>query len=106
MTTRVTHHLAKTTGTAPCSRCLDTIDVTGGQWIAAELDAPHAVCDRCAERDDPAGLRLVEAFRRMAGPQHCRCAPPGLTSDGRCQKCGRHRGGATAAQRRTSGAVR
>lgn len=35
MTARVTHHLAKTTGTAPCSRCFDTVAVIGGQWIAA-----------------------------------------------------------------------
>ena len=84
MTTRVAHRLPKTTGTAPCSRCLDVIDVQAGQWIAAELDAPHAVCRRC-------GLRMVEAFGRMAGPARCRCDRPWSASDGSCSKCGRAR---------------
>jgi hypothetical protein len=91
VTARVTHHLPRTTGTAPCSRCLDVIDVRAGRWIAAELDAPHAVCRRCAERDDPAGLRMVEAFGRMAGPARCRCDRPWSASDGSCSKCGRAR---------------
>jgi hypothetical protein len=70
MTHRVTAQLARTTGTAPCSRCLDTVPVAAGAWIAAEPDATHrAVCDRCAERDDPAGYAALVAWRRAAaGP--------------------------------------
>jgi hypothetical protein len=68
MTTRVAHRLPKTTGTAPCSRCLDVIDVRAGHWLAAEPDGPRAVCDRCAERDDVQGFAALTAWRRAARP--------------------------------------
>jgi hypothetical protein len=74
MTARVTCRLPRTAAAAPCSRCLDIIDVQAGHWISTEisdwdLDGPRAVCDRCAQRDDPAGWRAVKAWRRAAaGP--------------------------------------
>lgn len=70
MTTRDAHILARTTGTAACSRCLGEVPVAAGAWHAAELDATHrAICDRCAQRDDPAGHAALQAWRRAAaGP--------------------------------------
>lgn len=69
MTARIAHRLAKTSGQAVCSRCLDIIDVQAGCWISAEPDGPAAVCDRCSERDDPAGHAALQAWRRAAtGP--------------------------------------
>lgn len=70
MTARVTAVLARTTGTAPCSRCLDVVAVHAGTWHAAEHDATHvAICDRCAEASDPAGFAALGAWRRAAaGP--------------------------------------
>lgn len=69
MSPRIAHRLAKTSGQAPCSRCIDVIDVRAGHWLAAEPDGPYAVCDRCAQRDDPAGYGALQAWRRAAaGP--------------------------------------
>jgi len=69
MTARVSAQLARTSGTAPCSRCLDAVAVTAGRWHAAEADETHrAVCDRCALRDDPAGHAALTAWRRAARP--------------------------------------
>jgi hypothetical protein len=69
MTHRVVAQLARTTGTAPCSRCLDTVAVTAGAWHAAEVDRPErAVCARCAALDDPGGWAQVLAWRRAARP--------------------------------------
>ena len=69
MTARVTAVLARTTGQAPCSRCLGTVPVAAGTWHAAEADVTHrAVCDRCCERDDPAGHAALLAWRRAARP--------------------------------------
>jgi hypothetical protein len=69
MTARVTAVLARTTGQAPCSRCLATVPVAAGTWHAADVDATHrAVCDRCARRDDPAGYAALLAWRRAARP--------------------------------------
>jgi hypothetical protein len=47
---------------------LDIIDVHAGHWIAAEPDGPAAICDPCAERDDPAGHAALLAWRRAARP--------------------------------------
>jgi hypothetical protein len=47
---------------------LDIIDVHAGHWIAAEPDGPAAICDRCAQRDDPAGYQQLTAWRRAARP--------------------------------------
>lgn len=67
MTHRVTAQLARTTGTAPCSRCLGTVAVTAGAWHAVEPDATHrAVCDACAETHDPHGYASLTAWRRAA----------------------------------------
>lgn len=68
--TRVTAQLPRTTGRVQCSRCLDSVAVHAGRWHAADADhLHHAVCDRCAAQDDPAGWRAVKAWRRAAaGP--------------------------------------
>jgi hypothetical protein len=67
MTSRVTAVLARTSGTAQCSRCLDVVAVHAGAWHAAEPDATHrAVCDHCAQRDDPQGHMALLAWRRAA----------------------------------------
>jgi hypothetical protein len=69
MTARVTAVLARTTGRAPCSRCLGTVPVAAGTWHAAEADATHrAVCDRRTERDDVQGFAALLAWRRAATP--------------------------------------
>jgi hypothetical protein len=81
MTHRVVAQLARTSGTTPCSRCLDIIDVQAGHWISTEIsteisagistepDGPRAVCDRCALHDDPQGHMALLAWRRAAaGP--------------------------------------
>jgi len=70
MTARVTAQLARTTGTTPCSRCLDVVTVTAGTWHPAETNASHlVVCDACAHRDDPHGHATLTAWRRAAnGP--------------------------------------
>lgn len=77
MSPRIAHRLAKTSGQAGCSRCLDIIDVRAGCWISAEIsteisaepDGPAKVCDRCSERDDPAGHAALLRWRRAAaGP--------------------------------------
>jgi hypothetical protein len=70
MTARTVCVLARTTGGAPCHRCLATVAVTAGAWHAADVDATHrAVCDRCAEASDLAGWTQLTAWRRAAaGP--------------------------------------
>lgn len=70
MTARTVCVLARTTGSAPCHRCLDTVAVTAGAWHAAAAAETHrAVCDRCSERDDPDGHTTLLAWRRAAnGP--------------------------------------
>lgn len=70
MTARVTAVLARTSGTAACSRCFDTVPITAGAWHAVEHAATHvATCDRCAQRDDPGGHQQLTAWRRAAaGP--------------------------------------
>jgi hypothetical protein len=70
MTARVIAQLARCTGTATCSRCLDVVDVRAGHWIAGEAAETHrAVCDTCSERDDPDGHTTLLAWRRAAnGP--------------------------------------
>lgn len=68
MSPRIAHRLPRTTGQAPCSRCLDVIDVKAGHWIAAEPDNPGAVCGTCAQRDDPHGYQQLTAWRRAARP--------------------------------------
>jgi hypothetical protein len=71
MTSRVTAVLARTTGTAPCSRCLDVVAVVAHRWHAAEHDATHvAICDACTQRDDPAGYAALTAWRRAANGPH------------------------------------
>jgi hypothetical protein len=63
MTHRVVAQLARTTGTAPCSRCPGVVTVTAGAWHAAEADETHrAVCDHCTQRDDPHGHQAVLAW--------------------------------------------
>lgn len=67
MTARTVCVLARTSGTAPCSRCLDDVAVHAGAWHAADADATHrAVCDACARRDDPQGYAQLAAWRRAA----------------------------------------
>ena len=69
MSPRIAHRLAKTSGQAPCARCIDLVDVRAGHWIAAEPDGPAAICDRCSKRDDPTGHAALLAWRRAAaGP--------------------------------------
>lgn len=91
MSGRVTHHLRGRSGTAPCPRCFDVVTVTAGEWVAAELDEPHVICDRCAEKDDAPGYQIVASFRRMARPARCRCDRPWSASSDGCGKCGRAR---------------
>ena len=65
--TRVTAQLARTTGTAPCTRCPDVVTVTAGQWHAADVAEAHlVVCDSCTLRDDPQGHMALLAWRRAA----------------------------------------
>jgi hypothetical protein len=67
MSLRIAHRLPRTTGQATCNRCLDVIDVKAGHWIAAEPDATHlAICNTCAQHDDPAGYAALTAWRRAA----------------------------------------
>lgn len=69
MTARVAPVLARTSGNAPCTRCLDVVDVTAGRWHAADAAETHrAVCDRCALRDDAQGFANLLAWRRAARP--------------------------------------
>jgi hypothetical protein len=69
MSAHVAHRLAKTSGQAPCARCLSLVDVMAGCWIAAEPDGPHVVCDPCAQAHDPQGFAALGAWRRAAvGP--------------------------------------
>lgn len=89
--TRVACRLPRTTGTAPCSRCLDVIDVRAGCWIAAEPDGPAAICDTCSERDDPAGFAMVDGFRRMAHARRVlevREGPMTANLHETCERCG------------------
>ena len=67
MTGRVTAQLARTTGTATCSRCLDVVAIHAGHWHAADADETHrAVCDRCTKAHDPHGHAALLAWRRAA----------------------------------------
>jgi hypothetical protein len=70
MSARTVCVLARTTGTAPCSRCLGFLDITSGRWRAAEPGHPeHPICDGCAKRDDPQGHATLLAWRRASnGP--------------------------------------
>jgi len=71
MTSRVTAVLPRTSGSATCSRCTDVVTVTAGRWHTAETNASHlAVCDTCAQRDDPAGYGALLAWRRAANGPH------------------------------------
>jgi hypothetical protein len=71
VTGRIAHVLARCTGTATCSRCTDVVDVHAGQWHAADAAEAHrAVCDTCAQRDDPQGHMALLAWRRAANGPH------------------------------------
>lgn len=67
MTGRIAHVLARCSGTTPCTRCPAIVTVTAGRWHTAETNASHlAVCDHCAQHDDPAGYGALLAWRRAS----------------------------------------
>ncbi|MCP9490364.1 MAG: hypothetical protein MSC31_10885 [Solirubrobacteraceae bacterium MAG38_C4-C5] len=63
---RIAHRRATEPVSAPCGRCLLTVEAPAGAWIAVEADGTAPVCDPCARRDDPQGHGQLTGWRRAA----------------------------------------